>query len=100
MKKNYRIKVKRLQKIPSHSPEYTVSRTYLDWLVELPWKKETKDNENIKHATEILNENHYGLDKIKERIVEHLAVRNLKRSRSKKRNQFINRIYRRKKIRS
>jgi len=56
----------------------------LDWLVELPWKKETKDNEDIKRASEILNENHYGLNKIKERIVEHLAVRNLKRSRSKK----------------
>ena len=76
--------IARLYKIPTHSPEYTVSRTYLDWLVELPWKEETKDNEDIKRASQILDENHYGLNKIKERIVEHLAVRNLKRSRSKK----------------
>jgi len=76
--------IARLFKIPTHSPEYTVSRTYLDWLADLPWKKETKDNENIKRASEILDENHYGLNKIKERIIEHLAVRNLKRSRSKK----------------
>jgi len=76
--------IARLCKIPTHSPEYTVTRTYLDWLVELPWNKESKDNEDIKRAGEILNEDHYGLKKIKERIVEHLAVRNLKRSRSKK----------------
>ena len=76
--------LKRLQKIPTHSPEYTVTRTYLDWLIELPWEKESKDNEDIKHASKILERGHYGLDKVKERIVEHLAVRNLKRSRSKK----------------
>ena len=74
----------RLMKIPTHSPEYTVTRTYLDWLIELPWKKESKDNEDIKNAFKILNSDHYGLAKIKERIIEHLAVRNLKRSRSKK----------------
>ena len=74
----------RLLKIPTHSPEYTVTRTYLDWLVELPWSKESKDNEDIKYAEKVLNEDHYGLKKVKERIVEHLAVRNLKRSRSKK----------------
>ena len=76
--------LKRLQKIPTHSPEYTVSRTYLDWLIELPWNKQSKDNEDIKRASKILDEGHYGLSKVKERIVEHLAVRNLKRSRSKK----------------
>ena len=74
----------RLLKIPTHSPEYTVTRTYLDWLVELPWSKESKDNEDIKYAEKVLNEEHYGLRKVKERVVEHLAVRNLKRSRSKK----------------
>ncbi|MAZ60568.1 MAG: endopeptidase La [Candidatus Marinimicrobia bacterium] len=74
----------RLQKIPTHSPEYTVTRTYLDWLIELPWEKESNDNEDIKHASKVLDEGHYGLDKVKERIIEHLAVRNLKRSRSKK----------------
>ena len=76
--------ISRLYKIPTHSPEYTVTRTYLDWLVELPWNKESKDNEDIKRAEKILDEDHYGLKKVKERIVEHLAVRNLKRSRSKK----------------
>ena len=76
--------LKRLQKIPTHSPEYTVTRTYLDWLIELPWEKESKDNEDIKHASKVLDDGHYGLDRVKERIIEHLAVRNLKRSRSKK----------------
>ena len=74
----------RLQRIPSHSPEYTVSRTYLDWLVELPWSIQSKDNEKIDNANNILNKDHYGLDKVKERIIEHLAVRSLKRKRSKK----------------
>ncbi len=74
----------RLQRIPSHSPEYTVSRTYLEWLVELPWSIESKDNEKIDNANNILNKDHYGLDKVKERIIEHLSVRSLKRKRSKK----------------
>ena len=64
----------RLQKIPTHSPEYTVSRTYLDWLVELPWSVQSKDNEKIDNANNILNNDHYGLDKVKDRILEHLAV--------------------------
>ena len=79
-----RKELNRMQKIPSQSPEYSVSRTYLDWLVDLPWSKSSKDNDDIEHAKEILEEDHYGLDKVKERIIEHLAVRNLKRSRSKK----------------
>mgnify|MGYP001255891922 CR=1 FL=1 len=74
----------RLQRIPSHSPEYTVSRTYLDWLVELPWNIQSEDNEKIDNANNILNKDHYGLDKVKERIIEHLSVRSLKRKRSKK----------------
>ena len=74
----------RMQKIPAQSPEYTVARTYLDWLVDLPWSKESKDNEDINHAQKVLDEDHYGLEKVKERIVEHLAVRNLKKSRAKK----------------
>jgi len=78
-----RKELKRMQKIPQQSPEYTVSRTYLDWLVELPWKHESKDNEDIANAEVVLDEDHYGLEKVKERIVEHLAVRNLKRSRKK-----------------
>tara|TARA_Y100000588_G_scaffold394410_1_gene514783 strand:+ start:1760 stop:4186 length:2427 start_codon:yes stop_codon:yes gene_type:complete len=79
-----RKELNRMQKIPAQSPEYTVARTYLDWLVELPWSKESKDNENIDHAQTVLDEDHYGLEKVKERIVEHLAVRNLKKSRAKK----------------
>ena len=74
----------RMQKIPAQSPEYTVARTYLDWLVDLPWSKESKDNEDTTHAQKVLDEDHFGLDKVKERIVEHLAVRNLKKSRAKK----------------
>ena len=76
--------LKRLKRIPTHSPEYTVSRTYLDWLVELPWNKESKDIQDINLSEKTLDQDHYGLDKIKERVLEHLAVRNLKASRSKK----------------
>ena len=76
--------LERLQRIPTQSPEYSVTRTYLDWLVDLPWSISSKDNEDIRHAQEILDRDHYGLEKIKERILEHLAVRNLKRKRSKK----------------
>lgn len=68
----------RLKKIPPASPEYTVSRTYLDWLVELPWGIYTEDNVDIKRAQEILDEDHYGLDKVKTRVIEYLAVRKLK----------------------
>ena len=68
----------RLSKIPSQSPEYTVSRTYLDWLTELPWSVTSEDNINISDAKTILDDDHYGLDKVKERILEYLAVRALK----------------------
>ncbi len=68
----------RLSKIPSQSPEYTVSRTYLDWLTELPWSKKSEDSIDIKDANKILDEDHYGLEKVKERILEYLAVRALK----------------------
>jgi len=78
----------RMKKIPAQSPEYTVARTYLDWLVELPWSKESKDNEDINYAQKVLDSDHYGLVKVKERIVEHLAVRNLKKSRAKKGERF------------
>ena len=74
----------RMKKIPSHSPEYTVSRTYLDWLVDLPWNNESTDNNDIMNAKKILDSDHYGLIKIKDRILEHLAVRNLKKIRAKK----------------
>jgi len=68
----------RLTKMPPGAAEYTVSRTYIDWLVNLPWSKSTQDNLNIDEAEKILNEDHYDLDKVKERILEYLAVRKLK----------------------
>ncbi len=68
----------RLSKIPPASAEYTVARTYLDWLVELPWSKSTKDNLEISNAGKILEEDHYNLEKVKKRILEYLAVRKLK----------------------
>jgi len=68
----------RLSKIPSASAEYTVARTYLDWLVELPWSTSTKDSLEISHADRILEEDHYNLEKVKKRILEYLAVRKLK----------------------
>ena len=69
----------RLSKVPQASPEYSVIRTYLDWLVTLPWNAETADHIDIKAAREILDEDHYDLDKIKDRIVEYLAVGKLKK---------------------
>ncbi len=66
--------LKRLSNTPMLSPEATVIRTYLDWLVDVPWKKTTKDETDIDKAHKILNEDHYGLEKPKERILEHLAV--------------------------
>jgi len=68
----------RLSKIPSQSPEYTVSRTYLDWLTELPWSKSSEDTIDVADAKKTLDEDHYGLEKVKERILEYLAVRALK----------------------
>src|SRR5258708_19887373 len=59
------------------SAESTVSRNYLDWLLAVPWKKRSKEIRSIEHAEQILNEDHYGLEKIKERILEFLAVRQL-----------------------
>ncbi|HBA55334.1 MAG TPA: endopeptidase La, partial [Syntrophorhabdus aromaticivorans] len=58
--------------------EYTVSRTYLDWLTDLPWSRATEDNLNIADANRILDEDHYDLTKVKKRILEYLAVRKLK----------------------
>jgi len=68
----------RLSKMPAAAGEYTVSRTYLDWLIEIPWGINTKDNLDITEAQKILDEDHYGLDMVKKRILEYLAVRKLK----------------------
>jgi ATP-dependent Lon protease len=68
----------RLSKIPTASPEYSVIRTYLDWLVQLPWGISTSDQIDIAQARRVLDEDHYDLEKIKDRIVEYLAVGKLK----------------------
>jgi ATP-dependent Lon protease len=72
--------LERLRMIPPESAEHTVVRTYLDWLVSMPWSVSTEDNLDIVHARGILDEDHYDLEKIKERILEFLAVRKLKKT--------------------
>jgi ATP-dependent Lon protease len=69
--------LKRLEMMPPMSAESTVSRNYLDWMLAVPWKKRSKEIRDIKRAEVILNEDHYGLEKIKDRILEFLAVRQL-----------------------
>lgn len=69
----------KLRKTPPLSPESTVIRSYIDWLVSVPWYKRTKDNLNVEHVKAILDEDHFGLEKPKERILEHIAVLNLVR---------------------
>ncbi|MDQ2732272.1 MAG: endopeptidase La, partial [Armatimonadota bacterium] len=68
----------RLGRMPPAAAEYTVSRTYIDWLVALPWTKQTADDIEIAHAKAVLDEDHYGLAKIKDRILEYLSVRKFK----------------------
>lgn len=67
----------KLKKTPPSSPEATVIRNYLDWMIDVPWHKKTADNLDVKNVRKILDEDHFGLDKPKERIVEHIAVLNL-----------------------
>ena len=70
--------LRRLRSIQPSSPEYTVARTYLDWITELPWDVVTEDNLDVDHAREVLDADHYDLVKIKKRILEHLAVSKLR----------------------
>lgn len=70
----------RYEKVPQSSAESTVIRNYLDWLLALPWTKKSQDTIEINHAEEILDEDHYGLEKVKERIIEYLAVQKLTKS--------------------
>ena len=70
----------RTDKMPPSSPEYTVIRNYLDWLIDLPWTEETQDTESLSDAQKILDEDHYGLEKVKTRITEYLAVLQLTKS--------------------
>lgn len=66
--------LKKMQRTPAHSPDYTIQQNYLETFIDLPWNEYTEDNFDIKHAKEILDEDHYGIEKVKERIVEYLAV--------------------------
>lgn len=72
--------IMRLLKISSSSPDTGVIKTYVDWLIDLPWDKKTKDNTDLKKAREILNEDHYGLEEIKERILEYLAIKHINKN--------------------
>lgn len=83
--KQSRRELDRMARLPTAAAEYGVIRTYLDWLVSLPWSKITDDNLEISHAREVLDRDHYGLDDIKDRILEFLAVRKL---RIERRDQF------------
>jgi ATP-dependent Lon protease len=74
-----RKQLKRLRSMQVGSAEYTVVRTYIDWILDIPWSKETTDNMDIAEVRRVLEEDHSGLDKVKKRIVEYLAVRKLKR---------------------
>ena len=80
--KQARRELDRMERLPTAAAEYGVIRTYLDWLVSLPWSTQTEDNLYISHAREVLDEDHYGLEDIKERILEFLAVRKLRLERA------------------
>ena len=80
--KQSRRELDRLSRLPSAAAEYGVIRTYLDWLVSLPWSIATQDNLDISHARSVLDQDHYGLEDVKERILEFLAVRKLRLERS------------------
>jgi ATP-dependent Lon protease len=75
--------IDRLAQMPSMSPEVGIIRTYIDWILELPWMNSTDDNLDVKHAAKILDQYHYGLPKAKERILEYIAVKGLRPKRSK-----------------
>lgn len=70
--------LKRMERLPSAAPDYHVTRTYLEWIIDLPWKVGTEDNLDLEHARQVLDEDHYGLKDIKDRIIEFLAVLKLK----------------------
>ena len=70
--------LERLNQMPPMAPEVGIIRTYIDWIVDLPWSNSTPDNLDVKNAAKILERDHYGLKKAKERILEYIAVRSLK----------------------
>ncbi len=73
-----RRELERLERLPTAAAEYGVIRTYLDWLVSMPWSVQTEDNLDITHARDVLNKDHYGLEDVKDRILEFLAIRKLR----------------------
>jgi ATP-dependent Lon protease len=81
--------VERLTQMPPMAPEVGIIRTYLDWLIELPWATETPDNLDIKHAEEVLEKQHFGLPKAKERVLEYIAVRKLAGSHAQRRAPIL-----------
>ncbi len=85
--KEARRELDRLSKLPTAAAEYGVIRTYLDWLTSLPWNQTTEDNLDVAHAREVLDEDHYDLEDIKDRILEYLAVRKLREERADEREQ-------------
>jgi ATP-dependent Lon protease len=85
--------LERMAKLPPASAEYGVIRTYLDWMVSLPWNKTTPDNLDVAHARKVLDEDHYGLQDVKERILEYLAVRKLKQERAAQLEELETRDY-------
>nr|MBN1229918.1 endopeptidase La [Anaerolineae bacterium] len=85
--KEARRELDRLSKLPTAAAEYGVIRTYLDWLTAIPWSIGTEDNLDINHARQVLDEDHYGLEDIKERILEYLAVRKLRKEREDERSE-------------
>ncbi len=85
--KEARRELDRLSKLPTAAAEYGVIRTYLDWLTSLPWNKVTEDNLSIENARRVLDEDHYGLEDVKERILEFLAVRKLRKERAGERGE-------------
>ncbi|WP_214749745.1 MULTISPECIES: endopeptidase La [unclassified Exiguobacterium] len=79
-RKNVMREAERLNVVPQTSPEYAVIRNYLDWVASLPWGIETEDKLDVKHAADVLDDDHYGLESVKDRILEYLAVRQLTNS--------------------
>ena len=73
-KKEFERELGRLERLPAGAPDYHVTRTYLEFVLDLPWNKTTEDNLDIAHARQVLDEDHFGLKEIKERILEHLSV--------------------------
>jgi len=75
IKERLKLELNRYENMPSHAPEVGMIRNYIDWLLDLPWEKYTKDNNDLKKVKEVLDQSHFGLEKVKERIVEYLAVK-------------------------